>query len=77
MLCCAITVLEKAVFAKPVAGCPTASESGFEQTPAGTLGSWMAKAGTAGTTATAAATINPVISFSLALPPQVFPVSLT
>ena len=47
LLCSAITVFEKAVFAFPVAGCPTASESGFAHAPAGTLGSWMAKAGTA------------------------------
>ena len=55
-------VFEKAVFAFPVAGCPTACESGFEQTPAGMLGSWMAKAGAAGT-AKATAAITPRMSF--------------
>jgi hypothetical protein len=45
-------------FRTSAAGCPTAWESGFEQTPAGTLGSWMAKAGVTGR-AKAAATIIP------------------
>jgi hypothetical protein len=60
LLCSANTVFEPSRFAIPIAGCPTAWESGFEQTPAGTLGSWMAKAGAAGT-ARATATITPAI----------------